>query len=429
MFLAINGEVTNQADWWRKNSGALANDDVNAWYTRLVAINSLWMNKETFRYMFRLRPGDPIHRRIHSDCEACILAAIGGNTSMVQDLYFSANTRRKKGKPEPSILNILRPWIEHLGIADEVALHNDGLHMLIRTARRHPKRVGRKPSPASPVLTRTNSLAETVGEGDVEDAKSKDTLEAVIDFYTDRLANTTDQDLTSLHPAFSLSHIFERPEGARPSSESSSRYSRSTAGSPHISETEPQTGAGAFTRTPSGKAIPNYLTQRSAAYHALLADSEKKQDFASNPEYEGTGTTDDPPPIPLKNTKRRPQSSSMWAPDLFDYYPPTQEDSQTQTARFRAYRTLSGKMSTADLTVGVPELLKEFRKNSEAGVEEVEYGSRRRGSSSTTWDDFCPPPLEPLKLVPKGKGKKPNEAKKPGDEEEGGKKKQRRLPW
>lgn len=87
------------------------------WIRRMQAVNSLWMEPEFYRVAFQVPPHEPRHERVASGCEACILSMIGGNIDILQDLWVSVYSRKKKGAgPEYSELkDLLDCWISWKG--------------------------------------------------------------------------------------------------------------------------------------------------------------------------------------------------------------------------------------------------------------------------------------------------------------------------
>lgn len=78
---------------------------------RLRSLNSLWMEPLVYRIMYKVAPEEQRYKRIESNCEACILAFIGGNLTILGDLRASLLGRKKKRHEEPRLLRIVESWL------------------------------------------------------------------------------------------------------------------------------------------------------------------------------------------------------------------------------------------------------------------------------------------------------------------------------
>ncbi|KAI1842696.1 hypothetical protein JX266_011158 [Neoarthrinium moseri] len=126
------GDFSNALRLWAGKSPALA-----AMLTRIDSINALWMSREVFEATFGAAPHDDRFVRVHSNCEACILAAIGANGRILADLHAWLTVRREANKRfnqeskkresrrrrhSPRLYRVVSAWIGHLKYddADEV---------------------------------------------------------------------------------------------------------------------------------------------------------------------------------------------------------------------------------------------------------------------------------------------------------------------
>ncbi|ETS79933.1 hypothetical protein PFICI_07462 [Pestalotiopsis fici W106-1] len=139
IFFAVTKEVSGDyMDALRECPGK--NPAVSAFLTRIDSLHAFWVDREVFQKMFGASPHDDRFVRIESNCEACILAAIGANGQILADLYGWLKVRRKHvrdfnraaksngtKREEPVYLHrLVRLWIEHLKKADRDEVRRRG---------------------------------------------------------------------------------------------------------------------------------------------------------------------------------------------------------------------------------------------------------------------------------------------------------------
>lgn len=135
-----SGDYTNALRAWPGKTPALA-----AFLTRIDSINAYWMSKEAFQATFGAPPHDERFVRVLSNCEACILAAIGANGRTLSDLHAWLKIRReankkynedakKRGsrrrKRSPRLHRLVEAWISHMKPDDAEAVYR-GSHVLV----------------------------------------------------------------------------------------------------------------------------------------------------------------------------------------------------------------------------------------------------------------------------------------------------------
>lgn len=286
LFLTIVDECTTRVR--RFTDSPPSDSDIRQWWIRVKSINSLWTQPILYRYLFNGNPGDPEFEYTHSECEACILATIGGNTTMLADLRISAITRRTNHGSIPRIIRIIDGWLYWTGMSGTIKAECDPLYLKVRNARR-----GR------PITQRydLNATPGTINDNR-EDQRIPETTDAdIIDFYLNRLSriSRTDQksgrpnnDSTpSLHPAFRDNIVFDAstgiygqrqeddippvpripsiiPEPRRQVPVVSSRYSHDGSG----------VGSSNNTSKKSEWRHDDYAKQRTEAYRKLVGDPE-----------------------------------------------------------------------------------------------------------------------------------------------------------
>lgn len=92
---------------------------IEEWRQRMVALNSMWTERDTFRELFNVKRGDPHYTHVSSGCEACILAKVGGNLRILMDLYIAMSSRRNQKHygdfMYPPMHRLLESWLDQEG--------------------------------------------------------------------------------------------------------------------------------------------------------------------------------------------------------------------------------------------------------------------------------------------------------------------------
>ncbi|KFY23080.1 hypothetical protein V493_06113 [Pseudogymnoascus sp. VKM F-4281 (FW-2241)] len=358
LFLTIVDECTTRVR--RFTDSPPADSDIRQWWTRVKTINSLWTQPILYRYLFNAKQGDPEFEYTHSECEACILATIGGNRTMIADLRISAVTRRTNHGPVPRIIRILDGWLHWTGISEAIKAECDPLYLKVRNARR-----GR------PISQSYESKAVPQTIIDRRDQRIPESTDAdIINFYLNRLTRMSRTDhksgrpnndsTPSLHPAFRENIVFDAstgiygqrqeddippvpkvpsiiPEPKRQPPMASSRYSHDDSGVGYSSNTSKK----------SEQRPHDYAEKRAEAYRKLVGAPGSSR--VSNSTTHPLTNTDRRTPESvrsLKTAKRWNGSDNARGPDTIARY------------RAAAYRRLEGKTGGSDFgSVGERRLM------------------------------------------------------------------------
>lgn len=205
------------------------------------------MSVDLFRVSFQVMPQDPRYFRVPGDCEACILATIGGNPHALCDLRSSMLGRKKKRGKEPRILKLVEAWIKWTGFGPQTTADSDALAKLVRACRRDMQLARRQtrrneeegvpePDPArffGPRISEASTLvageeskgAFELGDNMSDSEEYEDTMTEMISHFTESIRSSTPllrrparED--DIHPAYRGSTIpfpfRRRADTARP---------------------------------------------------------------------------------------------------------------------------------------------------------------------------------------------------------------------
>ncbi|OBT64079.1 hypothetical protein VE03_06683 [Pseudogymnoascus sp. 23342-1-I1] len=352
LFVTIVDECTTRVR--RFTDSPPADSDIRQWWTRMKSINSLWTQPILYRYLFNANPGDPEFEYTHSECEACILATIGGNTTMLADLRIGAITRRMNHGPNPRIIRILDGWLYWTGMSETIKTGSDPLYLKVRNSRR-----GRP-------ITRsydTNPIPEPAnnGNGRRDQPIPESTDADIIDFYLNRLSRMPrthqksglpNNDSThSLHPAFRENIVFDVSTGIY-----GQRQEDDIPPVPKIPSIIPEpkrqlpVASSSYSRADSGVGYSNsaskktewrpedYAAQRSEAYRKLVGDPESLM-------------ADEKEARPLTNTDSRSHEIAKSPKTAKKWNDSDSARGHDRTARYRAaaYRKLEGKTGGSEI--------------------------------------------------------------------------------
>lgn len=134
IFLQVSAECTTRLA--RLVQNPYISTDIDCHVKRLQILNSLWMSVDLFRVTFQVTPEDPRFFRVPGDCEACILATVGGNPHTLCDLRASMLGRKKKQGKEPRMLKLAEAWIKWTGFGPQLTAKSDELAREVRACRR-----------------------------------------------------------------------------------------------------------------------------------------------------------------------------------------------------------------------------------------------------------------------------------------------------
>ncbi|RFU31005.1 hypothetical protein B7463_g5328, partial [Scytalidium lignicola] len=120
IFLLVATEATTRLGSIARNTERLP-PNVYSFLKRLQMINSIWMDEDLYRVTFDATPYDARYERFPSGCEACILAAVGGNQTIISDLRAAIlGRKRKRQKRESRLLKIVEGWMDWTGRGEEL---------------------------------------------------------------------------------------------------------------------------------------------------------------------------------------------------------------------------------------------------------------------------------------------------------------------
>ena len=188
--------------------------------SRLQGVNGLWMGAEIFNVCFDAVVGGERLESVEGGCEACILAVVGGNERVLEDLRASMLGRKKKMRPAPRLLGLVEEWIKGTGRSDAICKESDELGRKIRGCRRQLQMARRqKEKYFRAGIVDVDGEDEREGEvivtpedryevhGSEKDAGNEHDFEgSIIEFYANRLRSTV--DLRDLHQTFRDSIVF-----------------------------------------------------------------------------------------------------------------------------------------------------------------------------------------------------------------------------
>lgn len=285
LFEDIQLECTTRMTPFKTSPTAPKDLAIQQWRKRVIGINSLWTEKETFYHLHQAEKGDPIHQQVKGDCEACILATIGGDQQMLMDLYICANSRGRLDRRGQPICHMIEGWLDAMGILEHIYETTKPFYRLIRSERarmqreRHAeRRVKNRERPSTaPERPPRPDERQKMNDDAAEDEKSE-----IIDLYIKRLSAMNGQipynkqpndSRLSLHPAI-RSHIgFDASTG---------KYSRVNPDEvPHIPQLPPQH------RENAGLGRSNTVISRDSrndpgAYEVFRSDSPVSDDSRNN---------------------------------------------------------------------------------------------------------------------------------------------------
>ncbi|ESZ93796.1 hypothetical protein SBOR_5825 [Sclerotinia borealis F-4128] len=226
IFLELTAECTTRLAHLTPAATASSADlplHIQELVARMQKLNSTWMQPDIYRQAYQVSPSTPRYERIASGCEACILATIGGDRTIVRDLLASILGRRKKNRVMEGWIDVVRAWgswqedsdaltLECTNLGREIGRCRKQRHVLRRAARRAATReqLGGTINPFarnsdSQTLNGRDSLEEEQDEkGDVENE--------IVDFY----ANMMSQTSLALNASSSSTQNLHPEEGVHP---------------------------------------------------------------------------------------------------------------------------------------------------------------------------------------------------------------------
>lgn len=403
-------------------------EDVAAWMKRLHRLNSLWMHPNLYESTFGVSPDEPRYGQVDGDCEACILARIGGNVQAIYDLECSALTRERKNHEEPRILKLIDGWMNERGMDDENhPLYQVSLSMQAqvkkvrrqmyderrrkqdgREVRPRPRPLGFIGVPPSSSSSRPSLMPvqpnpeppEPYGfvEDEVEDQnEDQDTVDSIIGFYAYRQST-----VASLVPTESMHPAYQRPESSAVDRKGKGRASQippaPRASATYSESVYSQQGGFGGAYDPNSPYMP--------PHHRLSPKT---------PAEKPTRPAPGPPPAAsasfFKKLEHKDQDEE-WEDDtvhteVTGSTPSLREAEQTTKDRADTYRVLFGRSPTresTDLLVSKGRTAEDRARDYQASIDPLAptpspspspprpSGSRRRrrreGARNTNWGDF-----------------------------------------
>ncbi|WQF76435.1 hypothetical protein CDEST_01449 [Colletotrichum destructivum] len=137
LFALVTKEVTKETERLRRDRGGRNLEysaPIQEFLHRLDAIQALWMDPPTFEMVFGRLPGGL--EKVASQCEACILAAIGSRESFLGDLR--ANLIARTETERPVLQRVVESWLAYFPMETQQSI-NQGSSFLaeeIRAVRR-----------------------------------------------------------------------------------------------------------------------------------------------------------------------------------------------------------------------------------------------------------------------------------------------------
>lgn len=116
LFLEIGSHLDPLRAWPHKSP------TMAMFLTRVDSISALVMSREFFVQRFKAAPHDERFVRVESECEACVLAAVGGNGRCLADLYAATKLRGGHGQSTsahrryktPRLARFVSHWIRSM---------------------------------------------------------------------------------------------------------------------------------------------------------------------------------------------------------------------------------------------------------------------------------------------------------------------------
>ncbi|KAK7428622.1 hypothetical protein QQZ08_004884 [Neonectria magnoliae] len=116
--LMLATEFTQRTDRFRTWRARMTfSDSLIAWLDRMDSATALWIGRDAFHFVFGYDcPAQDI-MPVDSQCEACIMAVIGGRPSLLSDLRANMVAREsqypKKRRMRPRLWSLVDSWISH----------------------------------------------------------------------------------------------------------------------------------------------------------------------------------------------------------------------------------------------------------------------------------------------------------------------------
>lgn len=167
---------------------------ISEFVDRLHGVNALWMVPGVYYLAFgEVSIG---RERMASGCEACVLAAVGGDDAALSDLRAALVGRRKRNRPVAELLPLVEAWIGCSHRSEEIYAESNVLGAEILRCRREMQKARRweKRSVAGWVMDKealSESMTLVCGGSGGGERDDHDFEESIINFYANRLSITS----------------------------------------------------------------------------------------------------------------------------------------------------------------------------------------------------------------------------------------------
>jgi hypothetical protein len=215
IFLQVSSECTTHIQ--RLVNSEYLEPQVTAFVKRMQSINSLWMSPDLYRVAYQAMPSDPRYERIESNCEGCILAAVGGSPLILSDLRTSMLGRKKKKGRLARLLRVVEAWINWMGNSEEIREESDVLAQSVRACRRQMQMARRQlkrcmKEDVEEVMPEMSSQSQQATRnegplpGEIDEMAEHDIEGSIINSYAQSILLNGDLKVrlypTDIHPAF-----------------------------------------------------------------------------------------------------------------------------------------------------------------------------------------------------------------------------------
>ncbi|KAH9223165.1 hypothetical protein DL95DRAFT_498134 [Leptodontidium sp. 2 PMI_412] len=384
IFLQVSAECTTRLTRLAENRFLPTNIAIHV--KTLQMANSLWMSPDLYRVTFQCQPEDKRFDRIASDCEACILATVGGNIQILKELRTSMLGREMKRKKRARLLPLVEAWIEWADAAGAIRADSNILAREVRSCRRQMQEARRQKrrnlakgiveepvrddnDMAAPLLS--HDAAGQAFNHKEEDESPRhdhdhdhehedhgydhDPEDSVIDFYADRISSVWQphnqaQDRSSIHPAFRNSIVLQFQPDSNIGSNTDASYGSlpPRPGNIASAETGPGMNGGHGGAPESAPAAPtgtgrvhqpppvSYHNRANQKYTQKQAAAKRETGYTESvyscADGFGSGSSHIPP-------RQQSTSLTVWNPQNPRTFQQQQQNQQNQNSRWNATST------------------------------------------------------------------------------------------
>jgi hypothetical protein len=209
IFCAVSAECTSRQA--RLEPKELLPESLSIFLARLQKTNSLWLSPLIYNQTFGAKATDISYECITSGCEACILAAVGGNSQIVTDLRISVLGRKKTHHVPDPLLLLLETWLDWTGHGDE--LRKDSILTVkeIRHFRRHSQKARRRERNSTEIQADNGEVGLESWKYSDQEVAEGDSADNIVEYYSQRMSRDAMRKgnvAEGIHPAFRDSIVF-----------------------------------------------------------------------------------------------------------------------------------------------------------------------------------------------------------------------------